>query len=93
MGESVKAVIRNYAALLTIISQDAELGNPTAIGLLQQLTSYLYGALFHLAADVLTAVNKLSKTLQKTDVCFAHVSTGVRKLQYNIFGIIYFHNF
>lgn len=77
MGESVKAIIRNYKALLTITEQDAESGEAVAIGLNKQLSSFLYAALFHLVADVLDSVNHLSKILQRSDVCFSHVKNGV----------------
>jgi hypothetical protein len=77
MGESIKAVIKNYEAILKITEKDSDEGEPVAIGLHKQMTSYLFAALFHLASDVFDAVNSLSKTLQVQDVCFAHVQRGV----------------
>lgn len=73
MGESVTAIINDYEALLLLTSQEAAEGDPVAIGLNQQLSSYLYLALLHLTADVLSATNHLSKLWQYRDVCFSAV--------------------
>lgn len=61
MGESVRAIIHNYEALLVLTCQEAAEGDLVAIGLHQQLTSYLYLALLHFPCDVLSATNHLSK--------------------------------
>ena len=71
MGDAVCTVIRNYEALLMLTSSEDLLGDPTAIGLNQQLSSYLILALIHLSADVLSITNHLSKFFQSRDVCFS----------------------
>lgn len=39
LGNAVTAIVRNYGALMVLVSRDANGGDPTAIGLLQQLSS------------------------------------------------------
>ena len=73
MGEALTAILRNYEALLVLVSEEAAQGDPTAIGLNKQLTSYVYLALVHLAAEVLSVTNHLSKVFQYRDVCFSAV--------------------
>lgn len=73
MGDAVTAIIRNYEALLLLTSQEAALGDPTAIGLNKQLSTYIYLALLHLASEVLSVTNHLSKVFQYRDVCFSTV--------------------
>lgn len=78
LGNSVSAVVRNYEALMVLISKDANDGDPTAIGLLQQLSSYKYAALLHLACDMLVETNHLSKILQHRDVSFGVIMNQVK---------------
>lgn len=73
MGEALTAIVRNYEALLVLVSEEAAQGDPTDIGLNKQLTSYVYLALMHLAAEVLSVMNHLSKVFQYRDVCFSAV--------------------
>ncbi|XP_071793337.1 zinc finger protein 862-like [Asterias amurensis] len=78
MGQCVKSIIRNYAPLIVLASQEADDGDPVASGLYQQLTSYKCLALLHLAGDVLTATNHLSMAFQKNDISFATVRTRIQ---------------
>nr|XP_006822498.1 PREDICTED: zinc finger protein 862-like [Saccoglossus kowalevskii] len=71
MGEAVLAVLKNYEPLVMMIEDEAATGDPTAIGLHQQMTTYLFIALLHLTADVLSATNHLSRVMQYRDVCFS----------------------
>ena len=73
MGEAVTAILRNYEALLVLVSEEAAQGDPAAMGLNKQLTSYVYLALIHLAAEVFSVTNHLSKVFQCGDVCFSAV--------------------
>ena len=73
MGEAVTVVIKNYEALLMLTSEEAALGDPTAVGLNKQLSSYIYLALAHLASEVLSMTNHLCKAFQYRDVCFSTV--------------------
>ncbi|KAI8484045.1 hypothetical protein Bbelb_381630 [Branchiostoma belcheri] len=59
--EAIQSVLRNYRALAVYTEEQAAAGDPTAIGLHQQLTRYLPVALLHLLADVLDATNHLSR--------------------------------
>lgn len=77
MGESIVAIIRNYEPLMVLLSQDAAADDPVAIGLYQQLRSYKYLALLHLAADILTAMNHLSRLFQFRDVSFGALHSTV----------------
>ena len=77
MGEAVRALLRNYKSLLTFTDEQGAAGDPTAIGVHQQLRSYLYAALLHLAADVLDTTNHLSKLFQYRDVCFSALRSQV----------------
>ena len=77
MGESILAIMRNYEALMVLLSQDAGAGDPVAIGLFQQLSSYKYLALLHLAADILTTMNHLSRLFQFRDVSFGALHSTV----------------
>ena len=61
MGDVVRAIIRNYEALLLLTSEEAAVGDPIAIGLNKQLSSYITLALIHLACEVLAVTNHLSK--------------------------------
>ncbi|KAJ8018286.1 hypothetical protein HOLleu_43803 [Holothuria leucospilota] len=78
LGNAVAALVRNYEALMVLASSDANDGDPTAIGILQQLSSYKYAALLHLACDILTETNHLSKVLQHRDVSFGVVGNQIR---------------
>ena len=71
MGDAVCAIIKNYEALLMLTSSEGLLGDPIAIGLNQQLSSFLILALIHLSADVLSVTNHLSRIFQHRDVCFS----------------------
>ena len=71
MGDTVCATRKNNEALLMLTSSEGLLGDPTAIGLNQQLSSFLILALIHLSADVLSITNHLSKISQSRDVCFS----------------------
>ena len=68
MGDAVSAIITNYDALLLLTSEEAALGDPTGIGLIKQLSSYI-----NLACEVLAVTNHLSKVFQYRDVCFSTV--------------------
>ena len=70
MGDTVLAIIRNYEALPILTSEEAALGDPIAIGLHHQLSSYMYLALTHLTSDILAETNHLFKIFQFRDVCF-----------------------
>ena len=72
IGEAVTAVIKNYEALM-LTSEEAALGDPSAIGLNKLLSSYIYLALMHLASEVLSVTNHLSKIFQYRDVYFSTV--------------------
>ena len=61
MGEAVSAIIKNHEPLLILTTQEAAKGDPMAIRLNKQLSSYLFLALMHFSADVLSATNYLSK--------------------------------
>ena len=73
MGDSITAIIRNYEALIILISKDAAEDDPVAIGLNKQLSSYKYVALLHLTADILNATNHL----QFRDVSFSALHSTV----------------
>ncbi|XP_078701696.1 uncharacterized protein LOC144927832 [Branchiostoma floridae x Branchiostoma belcheri] len=75
MGEAIQSVLRNYRALAVYTEEQAAAGDPTAIGLHQQLTSYLPVALLHLLADVLDATNHLSRLFQYRDITFSTLRT------------------
>lgn len=77
LGDAVHALLRNYRALAVSTEEQATLGDPVAIGLNQQLTSYLSLGLLHLAADVLDTTNHLCKIFQCRDVCFSVLRTEV----------------
>ena len=62
---------------MVLISRDAEDGDPVAIGLRKQLTSYKYLALLHLAGDVLSSMNHLSRLFQFRDVSFGALHSTV----------------
>ena len=81
MGDCVLTLLRNYEPLLVLLSQEADQGDPTAIGLFQQLTSYKICALFHLMADVLSATNHLSRIFQYRDICFRSIRNSVSILR------------
>lgn len=78
-GESVTAIIRNYEVLMPLLEELAAEGNPTAIGLHKQLTSYLFVALLHFVADVLAITNHSSKLFQYKDVSFSCIRSTVSK--------------
>lgn len=78
LGEAVVAVIRNYEPLMVLLSQDANNGDPTAIGLNQQLSSFKWVALLHLVADVLNTINHLSRLFQHNDVSFSAIRGEVK---------------
>lgn len=80
LGESVTAVIRNYEVLMPVLEELAAEGNPTAIGLHRQLSSYLFVALLHFVADVLGITNHLSKVFQYRDVSFSCIRSTVSTL-------------
>jgi hypothetical protein len=63
---------------MTLLSQEADAGEPTAIGLYQQLSSYKFVALLHLIGDILDAPNHMSRLCQFRDVCFSAVRSDVR---------------
>ena len=71
MGDAVSAIIRNYEALLMLTSSEGLLGDPTEIGLNQQMSSFLILALIHFAADVLSETDHLLRIFQNRDVCFS----------------------
>lgn len=71
MGESVNAIIRNFEPLMVLLSQEADKGDPTAIGLHSQLSSYKFMALLHLTADILGISNQLSRVFQYKDISFS----------------------
>lgn len=77
MGKCIEALLRNYEPLMVILTQEANKGNPTSIGLLQQMSSYQYCALLHLVGDILAATNHLSRLFQYRDVCFSAVRSAV----------------
>ena len=79
-GESVTAVIRNYEVLMPVLEELAAEGNPTAIGLHRQLSSYLFVALLHFVADVLGITNHLSKIFKYRDVSFSCIRSTVSTL-------------
>lgn len=85
MGDAILAIIRNYEALLILTSNEAAQGDPIAIGLHGQLSSYMYLALMHLASDILAEINHLSKIFQFRDVCFGTLGQSlndtIRSLQ------------
>ena len=68
MGEAVTAILRNYEVLLVLVSEEAAQGDPTAIVLNKQLSSSVYPSLIHLAAEVLSLTNHLSRVFQYRDV-------------------------
>lgn len=39
IGKCIQALLRNYEPLMILLSQEADKGNPTSVGLLQQMTS------------------------------------------------------
>ena len=80
LGDSVDAIIRNYKPLLAVLSEAGKYGDPTAIGLLQQLKSYKMCALLNLVADILYQTNSLSKLFQRRDVCFSVIKSNVSTL-------------
>ena len=63
--------------LVTLLVDEAARGDPTAIGLAQQLTNFRYLALIHLCADVLDCTNQLSRTLQRRDVGFSSLKSAI----------------
>ncbi|XP_035673668.1 zinc finger protein 862-like [Branchiostoma floridae] len=71
MGEAVRSVIENFRSLAVYTEEQAAEGDPVAIGLHQQLTSFLPMGLLHLLADVLDATNHLSKIFQYRDITFS----------------------
>lgn len=77
LGESLTALIRNYEPLMVLLSQDADKGDPVAIGLNQQLSGFKYLALLHLMADILTTTNHLRGQFQFQDVSFSALSREV----------------
>lgn len=77
LGNAVTAIVRNFEALMVLVSRDANGGDPTAIGLLQQLSSYKYTALLHLACDMLVETNHLSKVFQHRDISFGVIANRV----------------
>ena len=77
MGNAVLAVVKNYRTLMVLLSQEAQNGDPVAIGLEQQLSSFKYLALLHLCCDVLSTTNHISRLFQYRDVTFASVRTTV----------------
>ncbi len=72
-GDGVRALIRNLLPLFATLEIEADYGNPTAIGLLNQLTSYKHCALLHLMADIHGIIDHLSRVFQHRDVCFSVV--------------------
>ncbi|XP_064597802.1 zinc finger protein 862-like [Liolophura sinensis] len=78
MGESVLALIKNYEPLTFFLSQEADRGDPVAVGLLQQLTSFLYLGLLFLTADILAAIHHLSKLFQFRDVSFSAIQGSLK---------------
>ncbi|KAJ8022515.1 hypothetical protein HOLleu_37426 [Holothuria leucospilota] len=76
-GDALCALIKNYEPLMIVLDDDAAEGDPTAIGLLQQLSTYKFVALLHLAADVFGITNQLSKIMQYNEVNFSVLSTAV----------------
>ena len=56
---------------MVLLSQEADKGDPTAIGLHSQLSSYKFLALLHLTADILGISNHLSRIFQYKDVSFS----------------------
>ncbi|CAH1245743.1 ZNF862 [Branchiostoma lanceolatum] len=74
MGEAIDGVLRNHRALAVYTEEKAADGDPTAIGLHQQLTSYLPMALLHLLGDVLDVTNHLSRLFQYRDITFSSLS-------------------
>ncbi|XP_019620150.1 PREDICTED: zinc finger protein 862-like [Branchiostoma belcheri] len=83
MGEAVKSVLQNYRTLALHTEEQAAAGDPSAIGINQQLTSFLPMALLHLLADVLDATNHLSRIFQYRDLTFSALRAQVKRIDKN----------
>ncbi|XP_078608598.1 zinc finger protein 862-like [Branchiostoma floridae x Branchiostoma japonicum] len=77
MGEAVHSVLRNFKALAMYTGGRAADGDPGAIGIHQQLSSFLPVALLCLLADVLDATNHLSRLFQYRDISFSSLGEQV----------------
>lgn len=69
---------------MTLLIHESALGDPTAIGLAQQLART---SLIHLCADVLDSTNHLSHLLQRRDVSFSVLRTTVNSCIENLDGM------
>lgn len=77
LGEAVNALLRNYQTLMGVIADEVRYGDPTAIGLDKQLSSYKICGVLHLVADILEQTNRLSLVFQRRDVCFSVIKNQV----------------
>ena len=70
--DTVVALIQDYEALMSLVQREADSGDPTALGLNIQLSKYIYVALLHFVADVLSTTQHLNT--QCCDVDFSTIS-------------------
>ena len=70
--DTVVALIQDYEALMSLVQREADSGDPTAPGLKTQLSKYIYVALLHFVADVLSTTQHLNNT-QCCDVDFSTI--------------------
>ena len=81
--DAVVALIQDYKALMALVQREADSGDPTALGLNIQLSKYIYVALLHFVADVLSTTHHLNT--QCCGVDFSTISEKASKkmqLQY-----------
>ena len=73
MYTAVDAIRKCLPSLITVFSNEAAAGDPTALGLHKTVTSFRFLVMLHLYNDVLFILSKLSKTFQLDDISFASI--------------------
>ena len=67
-GYAVEAVLRMLPALIALENDAKALGEPTASGLANFVSTYYFVALTYFLAGILSLVNSLSKVIQKNEI-------------------------
>ena len=75
LEQAIQAIWKSGADLVTSLRQQAEAGNPTALGLPRQVESYKFLVLTALLSDKLPIFSLLSKAFQSKQLNFQEMTT------------------
>ncbi|XP_063050080.1 uncharacterized protein C17orf113-like [Engraulis encrasicolus] len=78
LGKAVRAVQKNWPALIRELTEEAANGNAQSQGLLNQIRSYKFIALTHTLSDVLPVMDRLNLCFQREDVNLGCISPMVQ---------------